>query len=223
MLDDVLVVLQRAELTTRMAEEIERDCVELGEEGRLIRMQLDGAGRPTCPTRRRALVYDYHAEGGAARTQARALRRARRAALRPAARVRAASPCSDTRASINPIGPLGPPRWLPRLSHIPRLPDGRRQAGGREPGRPGRDRPCVSARAGGGRGRRHRPRASEIRERASAPAAGAQSGRSLPADLALSRAFLEKVACFQRFSLVLAELCRRKQSPAGVAAESANN
>src|SRR2546430_14262669 len=40
MLDDVLVVLQRAELTTRMAEEIERNCVELGEEGRLIRMQL---------------------------------------------------------------------------------------------------------------------------------------------------------------------------------------
>ena len=38
MLDDVLVTLQRAELTTRMAEEIERACVELGEEGRLIRM-----------------------------------------------------------------------------------------------------------------------------------------------------------------------------------------
>jgi len=31
-LDDVLVVLQRAELTTRMAEEIERNCVELGSE-----------------------------------------------------------------------------------------------------------------------------------------------------------------------------------------------
>ena len=41
MLDDVLVVLQRAEMTTRMADEIERNCVELGEEGRLIRMQLD--------------------------------------------------------------------------------------------------------------------------------------------------------------------------------------
>jgi len=40
-LDDVLVVLQRAELTTRMAEEIERACVELGSEGRMIRMQLE--------------------------------------------------------------------------------------------------------------------------------------------------------------------------------------
>src|SRR5205814_6451989 len=39
-LDDVLVVLQRAEMTTRMAGEIERDCVELGAEARLIRMQL---------------------------------------------------------------------------------------------------------------------------------------------------------------------------------------
>src|SRR5205809_7410475 len=39
-LDDVLVVLQRAEMTTRMAAELERDCVELGSEGRLIRMQL---------------------------------------------------------------------------------------------------------------------------------------------------------------------------------------
>jgi diadenylate cyclase len=39
-LDDVLVVLQRAEMTTRMAAEIERDCVELGAEARLIRMQL---------------------------------------------------------------------------------------------------------------------------------------------------------------------------------------
>src|SRR2546422_9244937 len=40
MLDDVLVVLQRAEMTTRMAEEIERDCVELGAGGRLVRVQL---------------------------------------------------------------------------------------------------------------------------------------------------------------------------------------
>jgi len=39
-LDDVLVVLQRAEMTTRMAAEIERDCVELGAEARLIQMQL---------------------------------------------------------------------------------------------------------------------------------------------------------------------------------------
>src|SRR6188472_4665602 len=68
MLDDVLVTLQRAELTTRMAEEIERACVELGEEGRLIRMQLDELVADV-PDEKAALVYDYHAEGGAARTQ----------------------------------------------------------------------------------------------------------------------------------------------------------
>ena len=36
-LDDVLITLQRAEMTSRMAERIKRDCVELGSEGRLIR------------------------------------------------------------------------------------------------------------------------------------------------------------------------------------------
>src|SRR5205814_3842964 len=67
-LDDVLVTLQRAELTTRMAEEIERACVELGEEGRLIRMQLEELVADV-PDEKAALVYDYHADGGAERTR----------------------------------------------------------------------------------------------------------------------------------------------------------
>ncbi len=41
MLYDVLSVLQRAELVTRMAVEVERYIVELGTEGRLIEMQLE--------------------------------------------------------------------------------------------------------------------------------------------------------------------------------------
>src|SRR3569623_1341962 len=40
-LHDVLTVLQRAELVTRMAVEIERYIVELGTEGRLIELQLE--------------------------------------------------------------------------------------------------------------------------------------------------------------------------------------
>src|ERR687887_361378 len=64
-LDDVLVVLQRAEMNTRMAEEIERDCVELGTEGRLIRMQLEELVGHV-PREKRAVVADYHAEGGEA-------------------------------------------------------------------------------------------------------------------------------------------------------------
>src|SRR6266516_5122467 len=58
-LDDVLIVLQRAELTTRMAEEIERNCVELGAEGRLIRMRLiELLGE--VPSEKAAVVSDYH-------------------------------------------------------------------------------------------------------------------------------------------------------------------
>jgi diadenylate cyclase len=66
MLDDVLVVLQRAELTTRMADYIERACTELGSEGRLIRMQLEEHVSEV-PAEKAAIVYDYHADGGADR------------------------------------------------------------------------------------------------------------------------------------------------------------
>jgi diadenylate cyclase len=62
MLDDVLVVLQRAEMTTRMAAEIARDCVELGAEARLIQMQLDELVGEV-PAERASVVYDYHADG----------------------------------------------------------------------------------------------------------------------------------------------------------------
>ena len=57
-LDDVIVVLQRAEMTTRIAEEIERDCVELGSEGRLIRMQLEELVGEV-PVEKEAVVADY--------------------------------------------------------------------------------------------------------------------------------------------------------------------
>jgi diadenylate cyclase len=59
-LDDVLVVLQRAEMTTRMVEEVERDCVELGSEGRLIRLQLEELFSEV-PAEKATVVRDYHA------------------------------------------------------------------------------------------------------------------------------------------------------------------
>ena len=40
-LDNVLTVLQRAEMTMRMADEVNKRIVELGEEGRLVRIQLE--------------------------------------------------------------------------------------------------------------------------------------------------------------------------------------
>ena len=65
-LDDVLVVLQRAEMTTRMAAEIERDCVELGAEARLIQMQLNELIGEV-PAERAMVVHDYHVDGAGPR------------------------------------------------------------------------------------------------------------------------------------------------------------
>jgi len=120
MLDDVLVTVQRAELTTRMAEEIERACVELGEEGRLIRMQLEELVADV-PDEKAALVYDYHADGGAERT-------------REGLEALAALPYDQLLefellavlgypASVNPLDHSVSPRGYRVLSHIPRLPD----------------------------------------------------------------------------------------------------
>ena len=60
-LHDVLTVLQRAELVTRMAVEIERYIVELGTEGRLIEMQLEETMVGTAADKA-ALVHDYLAQ-----------------------------------------------------------------------------------------------------------------------------------------------------------------
>ncbi len=60
-LHDVLTVLQRAELVTRMAVEIERYIVELGTEGRLIEMQLDET-MVGVSADKAALVHDYLVE-----------------------------------------------------------------------------------------------------------------------------------------------------------------
>jgi diadenylate cyclase len=120
-LDDVLVVLQRAEMNTRMAEEIERDCVELGTEGRLIRMQLEELVGHV-PRDKRAVIMDYHADGGAERTQ-------------EGLEALAALPYQDLLefellavlgypASVNPLDHSVSPRGFRVLSHIPRLPEG---------------------------------------------------------------------------------------------------
>jgi diadenylate cyclase len=119
-LDDVLVVLQRAELTTRMAEEIERACVELGTEGRMIRMQLDELVGEV-PSEKAAVLFDYHHEGGPEAT-------------REGLEALAALPYTDLLefellavlgypATINPLDHSVQPRGYRVLSHIPRVPD----------------------------------------------------------------------------------------------------
>jgi diadenylate cyclase len=57
-LHDVLSVIQRAELVTRMAAEVERYIIELGAEGRLIEMQLEETVVGVMSDRA-ALVRDY--------------------------------------------------------------------------------------------------------------------------------------------------------------------
>ena len=119
-LDDVIVVLQRAELTTRMADEIERACVELGAEGRLIRMQLQELVGDV-PREKGAVVFDYHQEGGGERT---------REGLEALAEI----PYADLLefellavlgfpATVNPLDYSVTPRGYRVLSQIPRLPD----------------------------------------------------------------------------------------------------
>jgi diadenylate cyclase len=120
-LDDVLVVLQRAEMSTRMAEEIVRDCAELGTEGRLIRMQLEELVGHV-PREKASVIADYHAEGGAERT-------------REGLDALAALPYQDLLefellavlgypASVNPLDRSVSPRGYRVLSRIPRVPEG---------------------------------------------------------------------------------------------------
>jgi diadenylate cyclase len=120
-LDDVLVVLQRAEMSTRMAEEIERDCVELGAEGRLIRMQLEELVGHV-PREKAAVIADYHSEGGPERT-------------REGLEALAALPYQDLLefellavlgypATVNPLDHSVAPRGYRVLAHIPRIPEG---------------------------------------------------------------------------------------------------
>jgi diadenylate cyclase len=120
-LDDVLVVLQRAQMTIRMAAYIERDCVELGSEGRLIRMQLsEHVGE--VPSERDAVVRDYHAgasEDPAAAAAIEALDDLRYGDLLETERI---ASVLGYPADLNPLDHSVSPRGFRVLSHIPRLP-----------------------------------------------------------------------------------------------------
>jgi diadenylate cyclase len=119
-LDDVLVVVQRAEMTTRMAQEVERDCAELGDEARLIRMQLRELVEDV-PVEKASVVFDYHVEGSPARVNE---------SLEALAAIRYQDLLDfellavlGFPASINPLDHSVSPRGYRVLSHIPRLPE----------------------------------------------------------------------------------------------------
>ena len=118
-LDDVLVVLQRAEMTTRMGEEIERNCIELGQEGRLIRMQLDDL-MEDLPRDKAAVVYDYEAEPG------RAAAVLERLAEVPFQRLLATDELTGLLGYVRETNPLDiavAPRGYRVLQQVPRIPE----------------------------------------------------------------------------------------------------
>jgi diadenylate cyclase len=59
-LGDVVAVLQRTEMVTRIAEEIERYIIELGEDGRLVRLQLEELFAGVSDDRRLVLLDYFH-------------------------------------------------------------------------------------------------------------------------------------------------------------------
>jgi diadenylate cyclase len=121
-LDDVLVVLQRAELTTRMAEEIERNCVELGSEGRLIRMRLTEL-LGDVPGQRAAIVNDYHVAGGGPEAVL-ALEGLAALSYQELLEFERIAELLGYPRTVNPMDHTVSPRGYRVLSNIPRLPPG---------------------------------------------------------------------------------------------------
>ncbi len=121
MLDDVLVVLQRAELTTRMAAVVERDYIELGSEGRLIRIRLEEL-MVDVPREKTAVIFDYQAangEGGVADV----LERLGQLSYQELLESEELAEVLGYPRSVNPLDYAVTPRGLRVLSQIPRLPD----------------------------------------------------------------------------------------------------
>jgi diadenylate cyclase len=118
-LDDVLVVLQRAAMTTRIAGRIRRDCIELGVEGRLILMQLEELVG-NVPADRDAIVRDYHATGGEAEV-AVALAGLDAMRYRDLREFELLAELLGYDRGVEPLDRSVAPRGFRVLSHIPRL------------------------------------------------------------------------------------------------------
>ena len=120
-LDDVLITLQRAEMTSRMAERIVRDCVELGSEGRLIRLQLEELVG-NVPAERDAIVRDYHAVSAGAEATL-ALEGLRALVYQDLLDFDRLVEMLGYVRGLNPLDTSVQPRGYRVLSHIPRVPE----------------------------------------------------------------------------------------------------
>ncbi|MBA3331448.1 MAG: DNA integrity scanning protein DisA [Actinobacteria bacterium] len=121
-LDDVLVVVQRAEMTTRMAAEIERECVELGSEGRLIRLQL-GELVGEVPLEKETVVRDYHASSPSPAPR-EALAALAKLPYRELLSFETIAEVLGYPRGVDALDRSVAPRGFRVLAHIPRLPDG---------------------------------------------------------------------------------------------------
>jgi diadenylate cyclase len=119
-LDDVLVVLQRGEMTHRMVREVERDIVELGSEGRLIQARLDELSSQL-PEELAALVADYHTSDVPAEAAA-ALDRLALLAHESLLETETLAEALGYPRGVNPLDTAVSPRGYRALSHVPRLP-----------------------------------------------------------------------------------------------------
>jgi diadenylate cyclase len=121
MLDDVLIVLQRTELTTRMAAEVERDYVELGSEGRLIRIRLEELTADV-PREKDAVIFDYHAAGGDGAVEG-TLERLGELTYQQLLESEELAEVLGYPRTVNPLDYAVTPRGLRVLWQIPRLPE----------------------------------------------------------------------------------------------------
>jgi diadenylate cyclase len=104
-----------------MAAEIERDCVELGAEARMIRMQLNELVGEI-PGERAAVVYDYHAHGPGPRAEL-ALEALHSLPYRQLLEAERLVELLGYPRDVNPLDHSVSPRGFRILAHIPRLPD----------------------------------------------------------------------------------------------------
>ena len=104
-----------------MAAEIERDCVELGSEGRLIRMQLTELIEGV-PAERAFVVCDYHVDGDGPKAQL-ALEALHAVPYRKLLDFERLAELLGYPRDVNPLDHSVTPRGFRVLSHIPRLPE----------------------------------------------------------------------------------------------------
>jgi diadenylate cyclase len=108
-------------MTSRMAERIERDTIELGSEGRLIRLQLEELVG-NVPSERDSIVRDYHAAGAGAEATI-ALEGLRALGYQELLDFDRLGELLGLARGLNVLDHSMQPRGYRVLSHVPRLPE----------------------------------------------------------------------------------------------------